>query len=155
MLQYGHITSSMRILCIAIALLASPLPAQDPGDEAAVRELVRIYVEAREKRDTQRLASILAPDADQLVSSGEWRKGRDALVRGMLASSERNSGARKIEVETVRFIAPGIAIADGRYDIAGTGGAETRRMWTTFIASRRNGSWQIQAIRNMLPARNR
>lgn len=155
MADYGRSTSTMRTLFIAIALLASGLPAQDSADEAAIRELIRGYVEAREKRDTKRLNSILAPDADQLVSSGEWRKGRDALVRGMLASSERNTGTRTIEVETVRFIAPGIAIADGRYDIAGTGGAETRRMWTTFIASRRNGSWRIQAIRNMLPARNR
>lgn len=155
MAEYWSQHIRMGIVPIATILLASQLPAQVSPDEAAVRELVRVYVEAREKRDTKRLASILAPDADQLVSSGEWRKGRDALVRGMLASSERNSGTRTIEVETVRFIAPGVAIADGRYDIAGTGDAETRRMWTTFIASRSNGSWRIQAIRNMLPARNR
>jgi uncharacterized protein (TIGR02246 family) len=137
------------------ALCPGWLPAQttaNAGEEAAVREVVREYVEAREQRDTKRLAAIIAPEADQLVSSGEWRKGRDELVRGMLASSERNSGKRTINIETVRFIAPGVAIADGRYSIAAGESGQDRRMWTTFIIARSGGSWRIQAIRNMLPA---
>jgi hypothetical protein len=73
----------------------------------------------------------------------------------MLASSQSNSGSRRIEVETVRFIAPGVAIADGRYEIAGAEGGQARRMWTSFIVSRHNGSWRIEAIRNMLPASSR
>jgi uncharacterized protein (TIGR02246 family) len=128
------------------------LHAQAAAEEAAVREVVREYVEARDERDTKRLTAIIAPDADQLVSSGEWRRGRDALVRGMLASSERNSGKRTINVETVRFIAPGVAIADGRYSIAGGDSGQDRRMWTTFLVTRNGGEWRIQAIRNMLPA---
>lgn len=129
--------------------------ANTANDENSVRKLIAVYVEAREQRDAKRLASILAPDADQLVSSGEWRKGRDALVQGMLASSERNSGTRTINVETVRFIAPGLAIADGRYEIVGAAAAEQRRMWTTFIVSREKGAWRIEGIRNMLPASGR
>ena len=134
---------------------SSILHAQAPAnaaDEKPVRDLVRAYVEAREQRDTKRLSAILAPDADQLVSSGEWRKGREQLVRGMLASSQQNSGNRTIEVETVRFIATGVAIADGRYDIAGADAGQTRRMWTSFVVSRHNGTWRIDAIRNMLPS---
>ncbi len=150
----------MRLILTLLfcSLCTAGLYAQAPrsgDDEKAVRDLVRIYVEAREQRDSKRLASILAPEADQLVSSGEWRRGRDELVRGMLASSERNSGTRTIEVEDVRFIAPGIAIANGRYDIVGADGSETRRMWTTFIVSRTNGAWRIEAIRNMLPSGSR
>lgn len=151
----------MRLFLFLVAgtfLVASRLPAQAPAnarDESAVRELVSAYVEAREQRDSTRLASLLAPDADQLVSSGEWRNGLDELVRGMLASSERNTGTRTIEVETVRFIAPGVAIANGRYEIAGAQAGQSRRMWSTFVMTRHNGAWRIQAIRNMLPSRGR
>ena len=134
--------------------MAIPIQAAS-ADEVAVRQLVATYVEAREQRDTKRLSAILAPNADQLVSSGEWRRGRDELIRGMLESSGRNSGARTIEVEDVRFIAPGIAIANGRYEIAATAEGQKRTMWTTFIVARTKGVWRIEAIRNMLPAPNR
>jgi hypothetical protein len=69
----------------------------------------------------------------------------------MLASSERNAGKRTIAVESVRFVAPGVAIADGRYEIAGAAD-DARRMWTTFVITRNAGGWRIEAIRNMLPA---
>lgn len=148
----------MRLAAVVVAgvvLIAGGLRAQSPAsakDEDAVRDLIRAYVEARGQRDGSRLSSMLAPDADQLVSTGEWRKGRGELVRGMLASSESNAGARTVRVEAVRFIAPGAAIADGRYEIAGTDSGQARRMWSTFVVARENGVWRIQAIRNMLPS---
>ncbi|HBY63613.1 MAG TPA: DUF4440 domain-containing protein [Solibacterales bacterium] len=147
----------MRWLAVlAACVLPAALHAQEARatskDEQAVRDLVAAYVDAREQRDARRLAALLAPDADQLVSSGEWRKGRDELVKGMLASSQSNSGARTITVEQVRFVAPGVAIADGRYEIAAPAGAPPRRMWTAFIAARHAGAWRIEAIRNMLPS---
>jgi uncharacterized protein (TIGR02246 family) len=128
--------------------------SQTSADDRAVRELVSAYAQAREQRDAKRLSSILAPEADQLVSSGEWRKGSDDLVSGMLGSSERNSGRRTLQVETVRFISPGVAIADARYEIAANEGGQRRRMWSTFIVARSNRVWRIQAIRNMLPTAN-
>jgi len=50
------------------------------------------------------------------------------------------------------MLGPDVAVADGRYEISGLAGAETRRMWTTFVVVRQNGTWRISAIRNMLPA---
>ena len=128
-------------------------PASGSGastaDDAAIRDVVRRYVEAREARDPEAVAALFTPDADQLVSSGEWRKGREALVKGTLASSARTTGTRTVVVETIRMIGPDVAIADGRYEISG---AETRRMWSTFVLLRQQGQWRISAIRNMLPA---
>ncbi len=81
------------------------------------------------------------------------RKGRDELVKGMLRSSQRNPGGRTLTVESVRFVAPGVALADARYVIAGAAGREPRRMWSTFLAVRSADGWRLTAIRNMLPAR--
>lgn len=132
---------------------AAPVVAQDRQSEAAaVRAVVARYVEAREGRDPVRLAALFAEDADQLVSSGEWRRGREAVVSGGLASSARSAGARSIHVETVRLVTPDVAIADGRYEIAAAGGAPARRMWTTFVMAKRDGTWRISAIRNMRPS---
>lgn len=139
---------------VSIALWAAlPLGAQSPearSDEAAVREVVRLYVEAREARDAGAIAALFTEDADQLTSGGEWRRGREALVQGAQASSARTEGKRTITVETVRFLAQGVALADGRYEIAGGGG--DRRMWASLTLTRGVAGWRIAAIRNMLPA---
>ncbi|HEY1949422.1 MAG TPA: hypothetical protein VGG97_20610, partial [Bryobacteraceae bacterium] len=70
-------------LCSGL-LLASFLPtclllAQSPpsagADRAAIRKIVQEYVDAREKQDPKAVEALFTSDADQLVSSGEWRKG--------------------------------------------------------------------------------
>ena len=129
----------MKLLLLAGFLLQSP--------EDAVRDLVRKYVDAREKIDPKATVELFTADADQLVSSGEWRLGRDALVKGAMASSRQNEGKRTITVERVRFLGSDVAIADGRYEIA------DRKMWATIICRRgTDGTWRIAAIRNMLPS---
>jgi uncharacterized protein (TIGR02246 family) len=131
-------------------ILSAAAFAQSAADEAAIRAVVARYVDARERIDPQAAAALFTPDADQLVSSGEWRKGLDAVVKGTMASSKSNAGRRTITVESVRFITPDAAVADGRYELAGR--SETRRMWTTLILKRTPDGWRIAAIRNMLPA---
>ena len=153
MTQRGWAVVRTAALATAWSLLAPAAGAQPAAaDEAAVRNLVARYVDAREKRDPTALAALFVGDADQLVSSGEWRRGRDAVVTGGLASSARSSGRRSINVEHVRLVAGDVAVADGRYEIDGTGGAPARRMWTTFVMVRTTDGWRISAIRNMLPA---
>ena len=151
MLRPADVVAALAL--VVSSLLTGPALAQDQATEAAaVRVVVARYVEAREARDATRLAALFAESADQLVSSGEWRRGRDAVVSGGLASSARNSGTRTIAIETVRLVAPDVAIADGRYEIAGGAGAEARQMWTTFVMVRQSGAWRISAIRNMRPS---
>ena len=72
------------------------------------------------------------------------------MVRGMLESSRKTGGRRTIRVETIRLLAPDVALVNGRN---GTGLADgrNRAMWTTILLERAEG-WLIAAIRNMLPA---
>src|SRR4051794_38509767 len=133
----------MRIIPVALALcvVSGALAAQAPNtgvsnpDDRAVRDVVRRYVEAREARDAKAVAALFTADADQLVSSGEWRQGREQVVTGSLASSAEYSGKRTIDVERVRLVSKDVAIADGRYAISGGQGGD-RRMWSTFVMVR-------------------
>ena len=134
---------------MVLAIVSLPVFAQSPADDAAIRGIVKSYIDARDRDDAKGVEALFTSDADQLVSSGEWRKGRDEVVKGTLAST-RSGGKRTIAIETIRHIAPGVAIADGRYELVGD--AQTRRMWTTFVLTRVSGNWKIAAIRNMLPA---
>src|SRR5579859_2613362 len=117
----------MRLL-IAIAagvLSAAGLFAQ--ADDDSIRALVQKYMDARESQDAAAVGSLFTPDADQLVSSGVWRKGQDELVKGTLASSRNSTGKRTITLTSIRYVSPGVAIADGRYELG------DRKMWTCFV----------------------
>ena len=146
----------MRVLqtVFCLALLTMAPAAQAPerqADAAAIRDVVRNYLDARDRRDAAAIGALFTADADQQTTAGQWRRGRDAIVPGTLASSEANAGRRRITVETVRFLTADAAIADGPYEIGATGGAPARRMWATIVLVRQGGAWRISAIRNMVP----
>ena len=143
----------LRILPVLLAAAAA-LSGQTPqaGDEAAIRDLVKQYVDAREKIDPQAVEKLFTPDADQLVSSGEWRKGRPEVVKGSIASSRGSGGHRTITVESIRFLSSDVAVVDGRYELSGLAGNSTRSMWATLLMKKTSQGWKISAIRNMLPA---
>ena len=126
--------------------------AQEPSaDETGIRQVVQRYVDAREASDPNAIESLFTPDADQLVSDGTWRKGRDVLVKGMLESSRKNPAKRSITVESVRLLTADVALADGRYIQKGQAGGKDREMWTAITLKRGVDGWRIAAIRNMLP----
>ena len=145
----------LGVVSVGIILAVSSTSARQQkkmDDEAAVRDAVKLYVDARERGDATALNGLFTADADQLVSSGEWRRGRDELVRGTLASSKSNAGTRTITLKTIRFPASDVAIADGEYAIGASQTSAARNMWTSFVLIRSDGRWRISAIRNMLPA---
>jgi uncharacterized protein (TIGR02246 family) len=136
------------VMVVAVAGLGAQAPAS-ADDEAAVREVVRRYMDARELKDPAAIEALFTADADQHTTSGEWRRGRAQIVPGTLQSSTRNPGTRTITVQAVRFITADVAVADGPYEIRGTAG--TRRMWATLVLKREATQWRIAAIRNMVP----
>lgn len=122
----------------------------DEKQRKDIYSLIDKYSQAREKRDTLLLKNILTKDVDQLVSTGEWRNGIDASVKGMLNSSANSPGTRTLSIEKIRLVNPNNAIVDCRYEIQNTDGT-IRKMWSTFIVVVDQGVWKIGAIRNMLP----
>ena len=120
--------------------------------------LIDKYSEAREKykkkkkkKDTVLLKNILTEDIDQLVSTGEWRNGLGASVKGMLRSSASTPGTRALVVEKVKILSTTSAIVDCRYEIRNADGS-MRKMWSSFIAVLVKDEWKISGIRNMLPS---
>jgi uncharacterized protein (TIGR02246 family) len=132
------------VAACAVALSAVPAQAQSAAEEAAVRGVVAAYVDARQKRDPAAIGALFTADADQVNSAGEWRRGRDGIVKGTLESSQRNPASRRITIKAVRFPSTNVAVADGDYQIG------DRMMWTTFTMVRLPEGWKITAIRNAL-----
>lgn len=120
-------------------------------DDTAIRQLIQRYVEARNHMDQAALRELFTEDADQLVSTGQWRRGRDNLLQGAMASSKKENGKSSVTIEAVRMLGKDGAIADGRYETSAADASSPRKMWSTFVVQRTGVGWRIAAIRNMLP----
>jgi uncharacterized protein (TIGR02246 family) len=138
---------------LAVAALDASL-AQDAAraaDERAIKAVIQEFLDARAANDPARLRAILTADVDQQQTSGATRRGRDAVVSGSLDTQRSTGGKRTISVESLRFVAADVAIADGRYDSLGRADGSDRHMLTSMVLKREAGSWKIAAIRNALP----
>jgi ketosteroid isomerase-like protein len=151
---FNSMKKFLPLLIFTITLspvLSAQQTTSTDNNKKLIYSLIDQYSQAREKSDTVLLKSILTTDIDQLVSTGEWRDGVDASVKGMINSSATNAGTRTLSVEKLRFLNPNNAIVDCKYQIQNTDGT-TRKMWSTFIVVFDQKKWKITAIRNMLPS---
>ena len=104
------------LICLNSLNLPSVM-AQNVEDEKSIELLIEQYNQARVEKDVYLLEKILSTDVDQLVSSGEWRRGIETAIQGMLRSSNRNPGQRTITIEKIRFVQANVAIVDTKYEI--------------------------------------
>ncbi|MDN3205549.1 nuclear transport factor 2 family protein [Algoriphagus sediminis] len=124
---------------------------KEKSESSDIIHLISQYSKARESMDTVLLDKILTEDIDQLVSSGNWRSGKEESVQGMLRSSTSNPGERKLTVEKIRFLSKDVALVDAKYEIINEE-IVVRKMWSAFLVQKLEKEWKIAAIRNMLPS---
>jgi uncharacterized protein (TIGR02246 family) len=126
--------------------------ADRAADEKAIKAVIQEFLDARAANDPKRVSAVLTADADQQQTSGERRRGRDAVVRGSLSTQQSSGGKRTIAVDSIRFIAADVALADGRYDSVGRADGSDLHMLTSIVLRHEGGAWKIAAIRNMRPS---
>jgi uncharacterized protein (TIGR02246 family) len=142
-------------LLVVLAVVAAPAASAQSGDraadEAAIRGVIQAFLDTREADDAAALGALLTADVDQQQTSGNVRRGREAVVEGSLATQRATGGRRTITVDSLRFVGADVAIADGRYDSTGRADGTDQRMLTSMVLRREGGQWKIAAIRNMIP----
>lgn len=139
-----------QLVAVAAVIAVSSFAQSSSADDHAIRDLVAAYVSARNADSPEQVRALFTPDADQIVSTGQWRKSLDSIVRGTGTSSQKER-SRSIKVESIRFIDRDVAIVDGRYETILLDGS-ARDMRTTLIVKRTPAGWRVAAIRNMKPA---
>jgi uncharacterized protein (TIGR02246 family) len=145
---------SLAALALVLATATQPAWAQGGdrvADEKAIRGVIQAFLDTREANDPAALGALLTADVDQQQTSGNVRRGREAVVTGSLATQQSTGGKRTITVDSLRFVSTDVAIADGRYDSVGRADGTDQRMLTSMVLRREAGTWKIAAIRNMLP----
>ena len=143
--------AAVALLLLLVVPPAFAQSANRAADEAAIKAVIEAFIHTREANDRAGLTALLTEDADQQQTSGNTRRGRDAVVDGSLATTQSTGGRRTITVESLRFFGSDVALADGRYDSVGRADGTDRRMLTSMVLRREGGAWKIAAIRNSLP----
>lgn len=142
----------MRVALAGLCLLlASPALAQTAADETAVRKLVGQYAAPPQPTNAEPVGAMFTEDADQVTIYGDWRRGRAAIVPGLLRAWQNQTGKRSLTIENVRFLNPDTAIADGPYVVTPPNGPPQRN-WMAVVVSRTPAGWRIAGIRTALPA---
>jgi uncharacterized protein (TIGR02246 family) len=123
------------------------------GDEAAIRRVVQQHDQTRTNGDWKGAANLFTEDGATLTSAGEWRRGRGEIEkRGAAAGASAYKGAKyATTIDSVRLLAPTVALADGTFEISGIGGGGSRKGHTAYILVKSGDAWRIAGSRSMVP----
>lgn len=149
----------MKFLIATLAGLAmlstcATTPADAGTDEAAIRAVFTSFTSSWDQPGMPGFEALFTQDADFVVITGRWLKGRAEIVRyhrELLQSTY--AGSRSLpQSATVRFLTPDIAIAHvangARYTRDGAEHVRTGLATATLV--KREGKWLITAFQNTL-----
>jgi len=119
-------------------------------EEAALRKNDEAYVEVFEKGDAKALAALWTPDGDYTDQRGRNIKGREALEKLFGELFAENKGLKmRINIESVQFPFPNVAVEDGVTEVSPEHGPPSRARYTTMHV-KKDGQWQIASIRDAM-----
>ena len=142
-------------VALVAAVIAAPVEAQNPADEAALRNLPVAFVAAWAARDATALGAIMTDDVDFVNVAAMHVKGRPDLVKlhaGLFAGRFKNSTNTLVD-SSVRFLRPDIALVHWHWKLTGDLGADGtprpfRSGLMTLVAEKTAGKWLIAATQN-------
>ena len=137
--------------------LATPVlvygQAASGADEAAIRRVIQQHDQTRTKGDWKGVASLYTEDGATLTSAGEWRRGHAQIEKGGAASGAGvyKGGKYTTTIDSVRTLAPTVALADGTFEIANIAGGGSRKGNITYVLVKSGDAWRIAATRSQVP----
>jgi len=139
------------------AAATEPVQAQQQDVPAQVRAWVQTYEKAWNTHDAEAVAAFFSEDADLMMGNAPIVVGRDAIRDGWARYFSRIDEGRsgRMAVDSLRVLAPDVVLVNIDSTTAGrrSNGEElpTRLARGTWVVARRDGRWQIVALR-ALPA---
>ncbi len=120
----------------------------NPEAEAALLKRAEAFVEAFHKGDAKAVAEFWTTDGDYTDVSGKRHSGRETIQKSFTAFFAENKGAKlRIEIESLRFITPEVAIEDGITAVLSPDGGPPSRAKYTIVHVKKDGQWQIGSVR--------
>jgi uncharacterized protein (TIGR02246 family) len=128
-------------------------------DAADIRALAEKAAACWNAGDAATLASFWAEDGDLVDVSGNRTSGRAEIQKrfaGALGGPYKGSRL-SLQVDTIRFVQPAIAVTDGHFELEGGHGTDGSALPAeqglyTDVLIRKSGKWEVASHREMIPA---
>jgi uncharacterized protein (TIGR02246 family) len=121
--------------------------ADQAEDEAAIRKMVESYTAAFNKRDAKAVAAHWLPEAVYVdPDSRKQIVGREAIAKHLAAEFSDVKGAKlTVNVESIRFISPHVAVEQGRASVLEPGKEPSKSRYSA-IHVKRDGKWLLDRV---------
>jgi uncharacterized protein (TIGR02246 family) len=145
---------SVPLTLVFIALLAFTTVnnAQEQSGEQTVRRVVADFAGPINRGDTKAFAALFAEDADFVVITGKYLKGRDEIVtyHARLFTDDFQGSHLDVTSVAIRFLRTDVAVARVATKRTANGGKEMRTSFPMFVLTKQGESWLIAAVQNTL-----
>jgi uncharacterized protein (TIGR02246 family) len=136
-------------VCV-IALGRSSVRAEDSDTQqiATITDSAKSFVEAFHRRDAKGVAAFWMPDGDYVDEHGHVLKGRKAIEDAYAELFAAKKGVKlRIDVVSVRFPTPNLAIEDGTSAVLSPDGNAPIRARYNNVLIKKDGQWLLASVR--------
>ena len=135
-------------LAAGFAPAAQPPKEKPSADEEAILKNAETFLAAFHKGDAKAVAALWTADGDYTDTLGKRQAGRDAIQKGFAAFFAENKGAKlRIDIDSIKFITPEVAIEDGVTAVSVADGGPPSRAKYTIVHVKKDGKWSIGSVR--------
>src|SRR5262249_25158418 len=139
------IPASLPQVLVAMAILAltSSANGQGASEEQAIRKVITDFVDAIDRSDIKAFEALFTDDADFVVITGKYLKGRTEIVtyHAQLLTGSFKGSHLDITSTDIRFLRPDVAIARVATKRTENEGKEMRTSFPIFVLTRRADKW--------------
>jgi len=122
--------------------------AEANPEQAAITKTAEAFVQAFHKGDAKALAAFWTPDGDYVDENGRMLKGRKAIEDSFAELFAARKGLKvRIDVASLRFLAPDLAIEDGTSAVMSPDGEAPSRARYSNVLVKRDGKWLLSSVR--------
>jgi uncharacterized protein (TIGR02246 family) len=133
-------------------IVKTAAPDKNSADEEAIRKTSETYTRAYGAGDAKAVAAHFTPDAEYVDEQGNLFQGRPAIEETLTAFFDENPGCQlEIEIDTIRFVGPDVAIEDGATTLIRPEGAAKDYSRYTAVHVKTAGKWLAASVREQAP----
>lgn len=135
---------------VGLASFTSSITAADPDTQqtASITDSAKAFVEAFHKGDAKAVAAFWMPDGDYVTEHGHIFQGRKAIENMYAELFAENKGLKlRIDIASIRFPTPDVAIEDGTASVMTADGSAPSRSRYNNVLIKKDGKWLLSSVR--------
>ncbi len=133
-----------------------PVATQRLADEQAIRQMDDSFVKAYGQGNAKSVSALFIADAEYVDEQGNVFQGRDAIEESLKDFFAENPGCKlEMNIDSIRFLSPAVAVEDGTTTITRTEGEPTVDSLYTTVHVKTDGKWLAASVRDHAPKNRR